>query len=234
MRISTYIPFLILCFFVFLSTKAYSQFNFYKFSAGVGTGLNLPFADTKKANYSLATRFDADYYFTPYISSGLEFQYGNMRGGEFSKRHFNNDFKLIAWNAKMQLGQFYDRYDRLNFLTSIIRGLYMGAGLGVIRNNAVGYREDADVPGGLITLNSLNHDLIFPFSTGINLYLKDKYGMDRWELNFEFQFVSAMEDAMDADISPTSNFNDVYNYVSGAIKYRFGPIGLDKRKNRLK
>jgi len=223
--------------FAVLCSPSYAQFNFYKYSVGIGGGFNLPFADTKKANYSLATQITTDYYFTPYMNAGLEFQFGNMRGGEHAKKHFNNNFMLGTLNARMQLGQFYDRYDRLNTITSLIRGLYMGIGVGIIRNNVIGYMEvpiDATHPNGLKEVPSLNKDLIFPLNLGGNVYLKDMYGRDRWELNFNFQLVTAMSDDMDANISPNSNFNDMYNYLSIGVRYKFGTLGLDTRKNRLK
>ncbi len=213
--------------------KSTAQFNFYKYSVGLGGGFTLPFADTKKANYSLATQITTDYYFTPYLNTGLELQLGNMRGGEPDKAHFTNSFKFGTWNARMQLGQFYDRYDKLNEFTSIIRGLYMGIGIGVIRSKVDGYILDATQPGGFLTKSGINHDIIFPLNLGGNVYFKDFYGHDRWELNFNFQFVTAMEDNMDGGLNPKSNFNDLYNFLSVGFRYKFGKLGLDKRKNKL-
>ena len=215
--------------FVFCTPGA-AQYNFYKYSFGVGGGVTLPFGDVKSVNYSLANQVSADYYFTPNINTGFEVQFGNMRGGKRgpTTSHFSNDFKLITWNTRMQLGQFYGRFDRLNSLYWLMRGLYAGAGVGIIRNNVTGAKNGA----GFIDV--VDHDLIFPFTGGYNLYLQDMYGRDRWELNFSMQFVIGMEDAMDGDLNPNSNFNDVYNYFSTGIRYKFGAVGLDKRKGRIK
>ncbi|MGF1924839.1 MAG: hypothetical protein ACQUHE_11730 [Bacteroidia bacterium] len=210
-------------------TNSNAQFNFYKFSVGLGGGFTLPFADTKKAEYSLATQITTDYYFTPYLNTGLELQLGNMRGGDAGQGNFTNSFKLMSWNARMQLGQFYDRYDKLNKITSIIRGLYMGIGLGIIRSDVEAYSAYPEVPD----VKGINHDLIFPVNMGGNVYFKDMYGRDRLELNFNFQLVVPMEDTLDGNLNPYSNFNDLYNFASIGFRYKFGVLGLDKRKNKL-
>jgi len=210
-----------------LCTPGFAQYNFYKYSFGVGGGITLPFADTRKANYSLANQVVVNYYFTPHITTGLELQFGNMRGGERDKNHFTNTFTLINWNVRMQLGQFYDRFDRLSNFYWLARGLYAGAGIGFIRNNVLAVKSG-------IGFTSINHDLIIPFNAGLNLYLPDFYGRDRWEINFNMQFVAAMEDAMDGNLNPNSHFNDVYNYFSTGVRYKFGTLGLDKRKGRIK
>ena len=216
-----------------ICTPCAAQYNFYKFSVGVGTGVTLPFADTKRANYSFANQVVADFYFTPYIQTGLEGQFGNMVGGLPDRSHFTNNFKLISWNAKMQLGQFYDRYDRLTWLTSLIRGLYAGAGVGFIKNKVEAYRFDTTYRQGL-RIQSSNRDLIFPFHVGFNFYFRDFQGRDRWELNFNMQYVAMMADKMDGNLNPSSKYNDIYNYFSTGIRYKFGTMGLDPRRQRVR
>ena len=218
---------------VVFCTPCAAQFNFYKYSVGIGGGITLPYADTRKANYSLANQFVVDYYFTPYINTGLEFQFGNMRGGEKDKDHFTNTFRLNTWNARMLLGQFYDRYDRLTTLTSLMRGLYAGVGIGYIRNNVDAYKIDKITRQG-IKITDVNTDIIFPLHVGINFYFKNSYGRDRWELNLNMQYVTLMADELDGDLNPYSNYNDVYTYYSAGVRYKFGTVGLDQRKNRLK
>ena len=212
--------------FVFCTPGA-AQYNFYKYSFGIGGGITLPFGDVRSVNYSLANQVSADYYFTPNINTGIEVQFGNMRGGDQDKNHFTNTFVLTAWNTRMQLGQFYGRFDRLSRLLWLMRGLYGGAGVGIIRNNVLAVKSG-------VGFTNINRGVIFPFTGGYNLYLQDMYERDRWELNFSMQFVVGLEDAMDGDLNPNSQFNDVYNYFSTGIRYKFGAVGLDKRKGRIK
>lgn len=226
--------FLTLSLIFVLCAPCLAQYNFYKYSFGVGGGITLPFADTKKAEYSLANQIVVNYYFTPYISTGIETQFGNMRGGKEGQGNFTNTFALTNLNAKTHLGQFYDRFDRLNDFYWLVRGLYAGAGMGIIRNDVRAYKVDTAVVGGIRDISGINHDLIFAFNIGLNLYLPDFYGRDRWEINFNMQFVTSMEDGMDGGLNPKSSFNDVYNYFSTGIRYRFGTLGLDKRKGRIK
>lgn len=216
--------------FVFaFCTSSIAQFNFYKYSVGIGAGVTLPFADTKKAEYSFATQISTDYYFTPYLNTGLELQLGNMRGGNEGHGNFTNTFAFGSWNVRTQLGQFYSRYDNLNPITAFIRGLYMGIGVGIIRSDVVAYRANTALP----PLTGVNHDVIFPLNMGANFYLKDFYDRDRWEVNFNFQFVTPMQDGLDGNLNPDSDFNDLYNFFSMGFRYKFGTLGLDKRKNKL-
>lgn len=216
-------------FCVFLSFSSAAQYNFYKFNVGLGTGITLPFADTDKLiKLSFANHAQVNYYFTPYISTGIEVQYGEMAGGEQGFGNFSNTFLLTNWNAKMHLGQFYDRFDRLNTLYWLARGLYAGAGVGFIRNDVAAFNYDG------VDISNINRGVIFPFNFGLNLYLPDFYERDRWEFNFNMQYVIPLEDKLDGDINPNSNFNDVYNYFSFGVRFKFGTLGLDKRKGRIK
>ena len=89
----------ILC--AFFSIPSAAQYNFYKYSFGVGTGLTLPFADTDQlVKVSFANHVSANYYFTPYISTGIEAQLGEMAGGVQGEGNFSNTFVLVNWNAK--------------------------------------------------------------------------------------------------------------------------------------
>ncbi|MES2651638.1 MAG: hypothetical protein V4663_07855 [Bacteroidota bacterium] len=212
-----------------LATPSSAQYNFYKYSFGVGTGITLPFADTDQLiKLSFANHISTNYYFTPYISAGVEAQFGEMAGGIKGQGNFSNTFMLINWNAKMHLGQFYDRFDRLNSLYWLARGLYAGAGVGFIRNNVTAFNYNG------VDISGVNHGILFPFNVGLNLYLPDFYERDRWEFNFNMQFVIPLEDKLDGNINPNSNFNDVYNYFSVGVRYKFGTLGLDKRKGRIK
>lgn len=203
-----------------------AQFNFYRYSAGISEGIAVPYADTKKVNYSFATQASFDYYFTPYVTAGAEIQGGNMRGGIYGVQNFSNDFVMVAINAKLQAAQFFTRFDRASKFAYFLSGFYMGGGFGIMNNDIIGTRNGEPV----ITKTD---DLNLIFNCGYNYFLGGQ-AYNRWMLNFNFQGMYGMADEMDGNLNPSSNFNDVYTYTSLGIRYKFGAIALDKRKSRYR
>ncbi|MCY1515127.1 hypothetical protein D9M68_497030 [compost metagenome] len=124
-------------------------------------------------------------------------------------------------NGKLYLGEFLSQKDLSNFILNTIKGIYGGAGIGIIRNKVDIVNQHK---------KSFSRDVIFPFTGGINFYFKNHWGHSRVILNFSFQTVPSLEDGMDGDLSPYSNFNDIYNYFSTGIKYNFGPMGLYRKR----
>ncbi len=206
--------------FLVLGNNLFAQYNFYKFSTGGGVGTTLTFADTKIMKSALALYGNFDYHLTPYISMGLEAQKGKLTGGENSRK-FDNTYTTIAINTKIQLGEFLSRRNLENNFLNALKGLYGGVGIGMMKNNVLIGNADARMP---------NLDIIFQFSGGLNFYFLDKWGDSRYALNFGVQSTIGLEDGMDGDISPNSNFSDIYSYFSVGVKYSFGSLGLYRKK----
>lgn len=212
-----------------LSITVFAQTNYFKLGIGGGVGTALAFADLSKKTSTLAGYGTIDYYTTPYVSFGLEIQKGELAGGDITTdpnhRQFINSYLSGSLNLKVQLGEFLTSYDRRNIFLNSIRGLYLGAGIGGIKNkisNVRGY-DDIIFPG-----EDKSTEMIVPVNLGINFYIPDQWGRDRFVINLNLQSTMAMGEGMDGYSSSTKN--DIYSFFSVGARYNFGPLGLDRRR----
>ncbi|SFH13656.1 outer membrane beta-barrel protein [Pedobacter insulae] len=207
--------------FFCVNNGLFAQSNFYKFSIGTGFGLTNTYADTKKTLISYAANASLDYYLTPFTTLGAEVQKGKLEGGENNTRYLNR-YNTMTFNTKVYAGEFMSARDLNHPFFKSIRGLYTGAGVGIIKNNV-------DVAERNI-YKSKSKEVIFPFNAGINFYFLNHWGYSRFILNLNIQATISLEDGIDDDLNPYSNFNDIYNFFSVGIKYNFGPLGLDRKR----
>lgn len=212
-----------------LSASLSAQYNFYKLSAGGGLGTTITFADANKVEPTIAVYGNVDYYFTPYLSLGIEAQRGTLKGkhiiGNEISKTFNNTYTTGTLNAKLQLGQFFSRKQERHHLLKLIRGIYFSSGIGVIRSKTdiIYLHEDPKT-------DVIGYDVIFPLGGGINFYFPDKWGYQHFAINLNMQTTFSMGDGMDGNLSPNSNFNDIYTYFSAGVKFYIKPLGLYKKR----
>jgi hypothetical protein len=226
----------ILC--IALSLPAFSQENFYKVSLGAGAGITRVFGDLNKSLNSMAIYGTADYYLIPFVSVGLEGQVGHLKGGDKDDqyhRYFNNNYIAGSVNAKAHLGAFLDRGFRTTPVEEVINGIYVGTGVGIIRNRVSETYHVLNGNGQRPTYDQgrdRSIDAFLPVNVGIDYSLKDFRGYDRFLINLNFQGNLSFGEGMDGyDDSPVYTHNqyaDIYIYPSVGIKYNFGLVGYHK------
>jgi hypothetical protein len=212
----------------------FAQVNFYKFTVGLGAGTSIAFADLQKKTPSFTGYGTVDYNITPFTSLGVEIQKGELAGGDIQydafHRQFINSYISGSLNLKYQLGEMLTSYQRQNTFLNAIRGLYVGAGVGAIKNKLVNVRYYGSnyYPG-----EDESTETIIPVNLGINFYLPDGWGKDRYIINVNLQTTMALGEGMDGYSSISSmekTSNDIYSFFSLGVKYNFGPLGLDRRR----
>lgn len=215
---------------------AYCQYkNFSKFSVGAGVGMTQSYTDVKQPGMAQSIRLSGDYYFSPFLTAGLEGQFGKIHGGDVMKdphkREFTNSYTAIVANGKVHLGQFIDH--ELNPLMSNIKGLYLGTGLGIINNSMsdivrVAPGSDYVFPGMDKSMN-----IVLPISAGFEYGIDDYWGKTRFLVTAGFQFNFTFGEGIDGYNDPPAKFKntspDVYTLTTIGIKYCFGPEGLYSR-----
>jgi hypothetical protein len=215
-----------------VSINAFSQANFYKLSVGGGAGVTRAFGDLNKSRNSLAIYGVADYYLTPFITLGIEGQIGKLKGGDSTsthKRYFENDFIAASINTKFHLGAFFDKGFRNTPVQDVVNGIYVGTGIGIIRNkiSEAYHKEDPRPPYDQGRNNS--KDAYVPVNLGIDYSLKDVRGYDRFLLNLNLQgnltFGEGLDGYDDAPVYTHNQYADVYIFTSIGIKYKFGLVG---------
>ena len=244
---------LLIIFLLFGSFKAFPQSNnFSRIGIGVGVGLSRAYTGltyglstitpglATKDNLNLAdNKFfggSLDYYFTPFITAGLEYNSVSLRKDEdIYKRAFISKLTSIEARGTVSVGQFIDfSYAGSDFLYNI-RNLNASLGLGFVSGtNNVGDFGSGTFPsrqhandfgkstfGGVISV---------PASIGYNLNIYDVYQEIRFVVGFNYKINFVISDDIDGyNDDPAmfeNNSNDVYTTLGVSVKYLFGPRGL--------
>ncbi|WP_316850002.1 hypothetical protein [Pedobacter agri] len=222
--------------FSFLVTFSFAQSNYFKWSWGLGGGANYSKTDVVEGNWGYTAAGEINYHFTPFVTAGLEGQYGMVQGGDIvtdpHNRQFVNKYTSVTANFKVQLGEFVN-YDRRPFWEAI-KGAYLGLGVGVINNNItdiVRYKPDwAAVDPGYGPFPGVDKgvNLIVPINLGLNYYINDGYGYVRYVINFNAQSNFTFGEGLDGYNDPPTKFRnydpDTFNVYSLGVKYFFGNI----------
>ncbi|WP_421945487.1 hypothetical protein [Pedobacter sp.] len=218
-----------------------AQSNYFKWSYGFGAGPNYSKTDVQEGNWGYTIYGTIDHHFTPFLTGGLEAQYGMVQGGDIEtdlhNRQFVNKYNGINANVKLMLGELID-YNKTNFLYSI-RGLYAGIGIGAVKNkitDIVRYKPSwaAYDPGyGPFPGKDKGVDLWVPINFGMNFYINDGYGYVRYVINVNAQGNFTFGEGLDGYNDPSTKFKnydpDTYNVYSVGLKYYFGNIKVYRK-----
>ncbi|WP_316826465.1 hypothetical protein [Pedobacter miscanthi] len=229
---ATYITLLL----VFIGSFSFAQSNYFKMSYGFGGGVNKSYTDVYKGGFGYTAYGVFDYHITPFVTLGLEGQYGMVQGGDIvndpHNRQFVNKYKTLSVNVKLMLGEVVD-YDKSEFLYNI-RGLYLGLGVGVVNNNItdiVRYKPSwaAYDPGyGPFPGQDKSNNLLVPLNFGFNYFINDGYGYMRYVININAQSNFTFGEGLDGYNDSSTKFKnyspDVYNAYTIGFKYMLGRI----------
>ncbi len=221
---------------VFIGSFSFAQSNYFKMSYGFGGGVNKSYTDVYKGGFGYTAYGVFDYHITPFVTLGLEGQYGMVQGGDIEtdphNRQFVNKYKTLSVNVKLMLGEVVD-YDKSEFLYNI-RGLYLGLGVGVVNNNItdiVRYKPSwaAYDPGyGPFPGQDKSNNLLVPINFGFNYFINDGYGYMRYIININAQSNFTFGEGLDGYNDSSTKFKnyspDVYNSYTIGFKYMLGRI----------
>lgn len=219
--------------------SSFAQSNFYKISVGAGFGVTQSFTEVQKHGFGLAGYGTLDYLFTPFTSLGLEVQKGEVNGGDFRNnplnREFVNSYQSFAVNAKVSLGQILN--DNYNGASDVFKGIYLGAGVGVIKNSTLFTTGLDPNDNNFATVDHLDSkDIFFPINLGINVHFPDREGFYRYVINFNYQANVTLGESLDgyddSRITFQSGTVDIFTFFSLGVKYNFGKMGLSRKTFR--
>ena len=218
-----------------------AQSNYFKWDYGINVGPNYSKTDVYKGSWGYTIAGTIDHHLTPFVTAGLEAQYGMVQGGDIvtdpHNRQFVNQYTAVNFNMKFALGEFIN-YNKTDFLYNI-KGLYIGSGIGAIKNkitDVVRYKPSwaAFDPGyGPFPGEDKSTNLWVPVNLGINFYINDGWGYVRYVINVNAQSNFTFGEGLDGYNDPATKFKnydpDTYNVYSIGFKYYFGNIKVYRK-----
>ena len=234
-----------------LTYNSFSQSNFRRWSVGATGGMtidnmdfrydNPPGADYPDAKKSFTTNkssifgVNADYYITPYVSTGLYVNKTNLKNGRDAYgRMYKADFISVELKTSVVVGQFY-KYEVENWLL-VLKNLYGAVGLGYFS----GKNNVSDFPGikGVPFTRQHPDDLgkssfqgfTVPLEVGYHVNFYDSYDEIRHvvSINYRTNFtttdnINGFSDNLNTGLQ--NLFKDTYSSINLTYKYHFGAFG---------
>lgn len=218
--------FSVLAFVLFLSVQsAFGQFS-RPLSVGIGAGGTYSLTDLGNSDIHFAGHANVDYLISPFISAGIHGEKGKLSAWGYESDYKNNYFVLNG-NAKVRVGQFlnlpnnYSQYTLgASMLKKILANIYIGAGLGFMKNNITrhisdGYEDAITNNGGELSRDLSSLQLVVPFNIGVDIPMgRTLYGPN-WAINVNYQQTLAPNDNIDGILNSA---NDQYSYLSVGVK----------------
>lgn len=238
--------------FIFLlgTLQGFSQANFSRISIGLNGGLSTSYTGLSYGlspvipgfspvkglmlNKSQSFGGSLEYYFSPFINAGLEYNSVSLKDGtDKHNRAFISNLTSIEVRGSVAIGQFIDfSYSPVLYN---LRNLNASLGVGFISGN----NNVADFGSG--TFPSRQHPddlgrskysgvLSLPASIGYfvnfyNVYQEPKFVLGlNYKMNFTFS--DDIDGYNDNPVFFENNSKDVYTTVNFSVKYLFGPKGL--------
>jgi len=227
---------------IFSALPAYSQIDYTYginqrgFRFGVGAGAASLQTYWGEQPIKPAAVLTLDYNVNPYFSLGVEAEYGQLVGID-NKKHYaylqsTNTYTAGNFNIKIAVGQVSD-FNSKNGFTDALKRIYLGVGVGAIYSSVVlTNRSDGLVvppaEGAMVlaTKTQFSNErtgtfMNIPVNFGTNIDLPGVLGLDKLELNpnFEYNFVNSK--IFDGYEPNAKVANGAYALVSLSIKYKF-------------
>lgn len=215
--------------FCLFSCGLQAQYNFYNVAIGASAGLTRPYADLTQYQYKQAYSVIASYFYTPFVEFNAEAQFGQVAGGSNTAnrhlRQYANSFKTFILSGNVQLGEIVD-YEDSRFLYRI-KGLYGGAGLGVILNKMTFVqRVKPDGTDYVFPGKDSGMNFSMPFRIGYQFKIFDSYQEPRYLIDVGYTMHVTFGEGLDGyNDSPSifENFSpDMYSQTYISFKYAFG------------
>lgn len=213
--------------FLLLPLFAFPQFNYKKISLSLGGGASVPHMDITDVSFEPVINGAFHYNISPYAAVGIDVEGGKLKGDystrqntsegprDVSVSNFTNKFVTAAADVRLQGGQFTGR-DATGF-AAVLRSLYAGTGMGIIRSDAESLNSDQK------TQEYKSTDFIVPVFAGANIPLVKELGMEVLTLFLNYRLNISFSDDLDALSNPGSTSNDHFSTVSAGIRFNIGP-----------
>jgi hypothetical protein len=235
-----YLLFIVLA-LAFYQGKAQGSLNYATYGIGISASVNHPYADLKREYNNKSFAITANYFYTPYVPIGLEFQFGKLSGGgntvdlDNDLRRYENNYKALILHMDVQLGEVIN-YERNTFL-NIVKNFYAGAGVGGIYNKVDVNRTKAGTdPPYVFPGKDSGVNFIVPLRFGYEFKFYNAYDQPNIRLDIGYQHNLTFGEGLDGYNDPATKFKnnalDQYRQITIGIKVNLGGEGSYDRDIR--
>lgn len=223
--------------FLLFPSLAFSQFNYRKISFSLAGGASAPHMDVTDFSFEPVINAGIHYNISPYAAIGLDAEIGKLEGSYLTQSHnsegiitkevygFTNKFVTTALDVRLQMGQFVGRAG--DDLSTILKSLYVGAGMGIVRSDAESHSNRPETtpgdPAGDGNIIYKSTDFIVPVFAGANIPLLKELDTEILTLFLNYRLNVSFSDDLDALSNPGSRSNDHFSTLSAGIRFHFGP-----------
>jgi hypothetical protein len=214
----------------FYKAKAQGSLNYATYGIGVSVSSNKAYADLKKQDNNLSYALTFNYFYTPYVPIGLEFQLGKLSGGgtdlkvDKDGRVFENNYKAVILHMDVQAGELIN-YQGSTML-NILKNFYLGAGIGGISNDVKVQRTSVIDPTYVFPGKDSGINLIVPLRFGYEFKFYNEYDQPNVRLDIGYQHNLTFGEGIDGYADPSTKFKnnalDQYRQITVGIKVNFG------------
>lgn len=225
----------------FYNGKAQGNLNFARYGIGVSASLNRPYADLRKQDNGKSYAITANYFYTPYVPIGLEFQFGTLSGGglpasvDKDTRMFKNNYKALLVHMDVQLGELIN-YQRSGLL-DILKNFYGGLGIGAVSNSVTTNRYSLIDPTYRFPGEDKSVNLSIPLRFGYEFKIYNAYDQPNVRIDIGYQHNIVFGEGLDGYNDPPTKFKnnavDQYRQITIGLKINFaGQDSYDKEIRR--
>ncbi|MEH6307493.1 hypothetical protein RYH73_17720 [Olivibacter sp. CPCC 100613] len=227
----TFFRYLIFYCVLFVFSALLPNTTFAQFGGGlsgeVGGGLTQLYGEMAHKPLKPGYHLGIDYIVIPFVSVGLQGMMGKLAADDWTGRSAENNYIGANINAKARLGlvlnggggNFELNYIREPFFKSLIRNLYIGAGIGFLRNDVEARRSTSEDPNFVGADKSKG--AFVPLNAGIDIPFGYSLSGPTWAVNVNAQLGLYFGDELDGYANMYSQHDDRLFYFSLSIKRSF-------------
>jgi len=215
-----------------LSVRAQSGYNYQEWGIGGGASYERGYTNITQQNNYPAFHVAVTYNYNPYLPVEAEIQIGTLSGGgplpkqDPYGRQYINHYKALIFHADFQLGSGIDYSD--NWLLTIMKDFYAGAGFGFISNTNKVTRYSIYDPTYRFPGKDSNVDVMVPIRFGYEFKIFDSYNEPSVAIDIGYVHNLVFGEGLDGYNDPQSKFKnnaiDQYRQIAISFKYYFGRV----------
>jgi hypothetical protein len=207
------------------AAKAQVGYDYAQYDLGFGGSINKVYGDAQTITSNKAAHLNFNYNVSPYVNYVLEFQTGELKGGDSvvtsTGRQFTNIYTAVMFRAQVQAGELID-YSQSAFANAL-KNLYLSTGIGFVVNHITKInRYSLQTPDFYTSGENNSNEILIPARIGYEFKMFNKYDQPSFKVDLGYQYNFILGDGLDGFI--VGDKKDAYSQFTIGIKFAIGGI----------